>query len=855
MNGLSVFQIKVHNKYSGDDFDDDLRTVLRRAGCKGEKIAFIMDESNVLDSGFLERMNTLLANAEVPGLFEGDEHAALMTACKDGAQRDGLMLDSPDELYRWFTAQVARNLHVVFTMNPPSGGLASRAATSPALFNRCVLDWFGDWSDQAFYQVGLEFTNSLDLDAPGFVAPSQFPVEYRQLALPPVHRAAIINALVHVHQSMYGTNAKLARRQGRVNHATPRHYLDFVNQYVRLFNEKRDELEDQQRHLNVGLDKLRETVVQVEELRKSLAVKRTQLEAKNAEANDKLKRMVADQQDAEQKKVASLEMSTALEQQERAIAERREVVMGELADAEPAVEDAQAAVSNIKKQQLTEVRSMANPPEAVKLSMEAVCILLGHKIDSWKAVQAVLRSDSFISNIVNFDTAHLTRQLRDKMRTEYLSRPTFTFETVNRASKACGPLVKWVIAQVNYSSILDKVGPLRDEVRALEDQAETTTHQAHALQSMIAELEQRIAAYKDEYAALISETQAIKTAMETVQTRVDRSVTLLDSLSSEKVRWEAGSRTFEVQMSTVAGDVLLSSAFLAYAGYFDQAYRQSMWLGWAAHLADAGIQHKAELSLSEYLSTADQRLEWHGRSLPTDELCIENAVMLDRFDRYPLVIDPSGQATTFLLNEFKDRKITVTSFLDEAFLKNLESALRFGTPILIQDVEHLDPILNAVLNKELRRAGGRVLIRLGNQDIDFSPSFTYVLVISLSLSLSPSLGLVHSLTLFLSFAVLQHVPLDARPLGRVRRRPQLTRHDGQLLSAFALLALFLNLAEPSLTPLDLCRSRAPACRRSRSLRSCASSGPRSTASARTSYASRASSALACTTSRRASSRR
>ena len=35
-----------------------------------------MDESNVLDPGFLERMNTLLANAEVLGLFEGDEHAA-----------------------------------------------------------------------------------------------------------------------------------------------------------------------------------------------------------------------------------------------------------------------------------------------------------------------------------------------------------------------------------------------------------------------------------------------------------------------------------------------------------------------------------------------------------------------------------------------------------------------------------------------------------------------------------------------------------------------------------------------------------------------------------------------------------
>ena len=173
--------------------------------------------------------------------------------------------------------------------------------------------------------------------------------------------------------------------------------------------------------------------------------------------------------------------------------------------------------------------------------------------------------------------------------------------------------------------------------------------------------------------------------------------------------------------------MLFRSAFLAYGGYFDQQYRESMWQGWSNHLADAGIKFKTDLALSEYLSTAEDRLSWQSRSLPADDLCTENAIMLKRFDRYPLIIDPSGQATAFLLNEYKDRKIAVTSFLDEAFLKNLESALRFGTPLLIQDVEHLDPILNAVLNKELRRAGGRVLIRLGNQDIDFSPAFTCVL--------------------------------------------------------------------------------------------------------------------------------
>lgn len=38
--------------------------------------------------------------------------------------------------------------------------------------------------------------------------------------------------------------------------------------------------------------------------------------------------------------------------------------------------------------------------------------------------------------------------VRDKMKTRYLSNPDYNFEKVNRASMACGPMVKWAIAQV-----------------------------------------------------------------------------------------------------------------------------------------------------------------------------------------------------------------------------------------------------------------------------------------------------------------------------------------------------------------------------------------------------------------------
>jgi len=366
MNGLSIFQIKVHNKYTASDFDEDLRLVLRRAGCKDEKIAFILDESNVLDSSFLERMNTLLANGEVPGLFEGDEFTTLMTQCKEASQREGLMLDSNEELYRWFTQQVMKNLHVVFTMNPSSEGLKNRAATSPALFNRCVINWFGDWSDEALFQVGKEFTAKLDIDNASYKPPEYFPTAFPGIPMPLTHRVAIVNAFVYFHQTLHLANKRLLKRGSRITTITPRHYLDFINHYVKLFHEKCSELEEEQLHLNVGLAKIRETVEQVEELQKSFALKTLELEAKNQAANAKLKEMLKDQQEAEKRKLQSQDIQMQLkvrhyhlqsfvvsltdqfkcsffhkQKQEESISEKKASVMMDLAQVEPAVIEAQ----------------------------------------------------------------------------------------------------------------------------------------------------------------------------------------------------------------------------------------------------------------------------------------------------------------------------------------------------------------------------------------------------------------------------------------------------------------------------------------------------------------------------------
>lgn len=53
---------------------------------------------------------------QVPGLFEGDDYTTLMSQIKDETHRQGLMLDSPDELYKWFTAQVYFTYRLFFVV-------------------------------------------------------------------------------------------------------------------------------------------------------------------------------------------------------------------------------------------------------------------------------------------------------------------------------------------------------------------------------------------------------------------------------------------------------------------------------------------------------------------------------------------------------------------------------------------------------------------------------------------------------------------------------------------------------------------------------------------------------------------
>ena len=91
----------------------------------------------------------------------------------------------------------------------------------------------------------------------------------------------------------------------------------------------------------------------------------------------------------------------------------------------------------------------------------------------------------------------------------------------------------------------------------------------------------------------------------------------------------------------MVGNVLLSSAFLTYIGFFDHLYRKSLMINWKTILESEGLKFRQNLELIEFLSTPIEKHQWKICGLPQDELCIENAIILSHFERCtPFLLTP-----------------------------------------------------------------------------------------------------------------------------------------------------------------------------------------------------------------------
>lgn len=623
LNGIPVKQIRTWKGYELEDFDTDLRQAVK--GALREPLCLVMDESTLLHTAFVERMNTLLANGEVPGLFDHPEERAALAR-----------LSPQEDMWRWITQQIVNNLHVVFTCR-------SLENVSDALVNRCVLNWM-EWSDETLEQVASNWTSRTDF-----------------------RRADIFVAIHPAEES-------------------PLAFLELCHQFAEIYRKKMQYLEDRQRHLLGGGDKLKVTVLEIRKRRRELEAQTIQLEEKERESQQVLQDLISGQTEAERKKVAGVEIQAAIIKQRHEVSEREQAVRADLTEALPLVQHAARGVQDIKKSQLNELRALQNPPEPVKCTLEAVCALLGftHQSRTWREILSIVRSDAFIPRIVQFDHAP-----PDSSRVHELIGD-LTVERVDRASKACGPLLQWVKAQLAVAAARERVAPLEREVHELSRQLLERTAQQKAISEMLDELNDQLAERQKQYAAVISDCESLKKEMSIVRSRVQSSEGLLASFSDEQQRWGANASDFNYRRSLLGPQCLVAAAFISYCGELDPKARYERLEGWCRLCSiDGGFDPAA------FLEFAD-----------------DNAVIEALSQRVVLRVDPEGA------HPYDE----MVSSDDPQLSRFVEHALRFGHRLVVSLVQSdIDPSLIPILAREFSYKGSRLTVnlpRIGECDVN-----------------------------------------------------------------------------------------------------------------------------------------
>ena len=114
--------------------------------------------------------------------------------------------------------------------------------------------------------------------------------------------------------------------------------------------------------------------------------------------------------------------------------------------------------------------------------------------------------------------------------------------------------------------------------------------------------------------------------------------------------------------------------------------------------------------------------------MPTDNVSIDNGILVTRGKRWPLMIDPQNQANSWV--KAMETKNALKVY--QAHRRQLPAHARVfhshRHPVLVEDIgETLDPALEPILQKAVFTQNGRTLIRLGDTDVDYDPNFKFYL--------------------------------------------------------------------------------------------------------------------------------
>jgi len=69
-----------------NEWRDDMRALLRKAGCDNRPQVFLLSDSQIQDEGFVEDVNMILNTGDLPNLYGSDEKADILEKMTAAAQ-------------------------------------------------------------------------------------------------------------------------------------------------------------------------------------------------------------------------------------------------------------------------------------------------------------------------------------------------------------------------------------------------------------------------------------------------------------------------------------------------------------------------------------------------------------------------------------------------------------------------------------------------------------------------------------------------------------------------------------------------------------------------------------------------
>ena len=701
---LKCFSIEITKNYRLMEFREDLKTLFCQAGVADKPTVFLFDETQIVVETFLEDINNVLTSGEVPNLFTKDELSGVCEDVRADAKRAGAG-EMQDELYQFFLSRVIKNLHIVLCMSPIGDGFRERCRMFPGLVNCCTIDWFTEWPSDALQEV----------------AKKQMETEK---TMSDEVKEALCTVFATCHRSTAEQSNEMLAVLKRKNYVTPTNYLEFVNGYRTLLEEKRSQIGGKAAKLRGGLLKLEETGVQVGEMQVIAEEKKVVVANAKTECEELLVTIVADKRVADdQEKQVSAEAAKIGRDAEEANAIAAECQAG-LDQAMPALEAAQAALNVLTKKDMSELKAYSKPPAMVELCLKGVMTVL-KKSPTWDAAKKSLGDSNFLANLINFDKDRLDDALLNKMK-KYINDPDYTPEKIGAVSGAAKGLCQWVHAMFIYGNVAKEVAPKRAKLKAAQDALAKKQEALAEAQGRLKEVLDKVQALKDKYEASTANKQALEDELEDLEQKLERAEKLVNGLAGEKVRWEQSIETYEEQIEALPGDVVIAAAFMSYAGPFPSEYREALVeRTWLPQVKQLGIPSSPSFDFALFLADPSDVRDWNIDGLPADSFSTENGVVVTRGKRWPLLIDPQGQGNKWIKNMEKPNGLKVITLNMSDMVRQMENAIQFGDPVLIQDVqEEIDPILEPVLSKSFIKKGNNSLtIKLGDKEVDYSPDF------------------------------------------------------------------------------------------------------------------------------------